>query len=395
MPSTPTRPDSDADPGRIRERGGEKITKCCQCGTCTAVCDLATPETSFPRRQVQLARWGLMAELASDPAIWLCHQCNDCTRRCPKDARPGDVLQAVRATAIETLAVPRFMGRLVARAEATWPLLLGVPILFFVVLLALTGHLNVPQAPFPLGSFAYELFVPHNLIYAVFFPAAGLVMLAMWSSGRRLWRRFDDAKRRRGSFLSNLVPVVVEIATHGRFSACGPSESRKAGHLALVWGFIGAAVTSGLLIVAIYVMDEPMPLPLAHPFKLLGNLSALLLLAGGFLLVRGRLDRDPNSSASTSFDLFFLSLVILVIVTGVLAEAGRFAFPNAVNCAVYVVHLGAVLSLFLTCPYSKFSHLLYRTLAMVHERMVLSPSIEDPQTAPSEVVVPETVGVTT
>ena len=38
-----------------------------------------------------------------------------------------------------------------------------------------------------------------------------------------------------------------------------------------------AAVTSGLLIWAIYVMHEEMPLPLGHPFKVLGNLSAALL----------------------------------------------------------------------------------------------------------------------
>ncbi|MEW6366823.1 MAG: hypothetical protein AB1714_19520 [Acidobacteriota bacterium] len=36
---------------------------------------------------------------------------------------------------------------------------------------------------------------------------------------------------------------------------------------------------------------------------------------------------------------------------------------------LYVVHLGVVLCLFITFPYSKFAHMLYRTLAMVHARM--------------------------
>ena len=33
------------------------------------------------------------------------------------------------------------------------------------------------------------------------------------------------------------------------------------------------------------------------------------------------------------------------------------------------IHLAIVLTLFLTLPYSKFAHILYRTLAMAHERL--------------------------
>ena len=36
---------------------------------------------------------------------------------------------------------------------------------------------------------------------------------------------------------------------------------------------------------------------------------------------------------------------------------------------LYTMHLGVVLTLFLTFPYSKFAHMLYRTLALVHQRL--------------------------
>ena len=36
----------------------------------------------------------------------------------------------------------------------------------------------------------------------------------------------------------------------------------------------------------------------------------------------------------------------------------------------YVCHLAFITTLFATFPYSKFAHMVYRTLAMVHERMV-------------------------
>ena len=74
-----------------------------------------------------------------------------------------------------------------------------------------------------------------------------------------------------------------------------------------------------------------------------------------------------RSGQTTAFDRFFLWLVLSVIVTGVLTEVFRYTVANpTVGFAVYVVHLGVVLSLFLTLPYSKFAHIFYRTTALVY-----------------------------
>src|SRR3972149_9333576 len=99
----------------LLERGGAPAGKCYQCATCSSVCDLAPAAAPFPRRQMLWAQWGLADRLAGDPTLWLCHQCNDCTARCPRDARPGDVLQVLRALMIERLAAPRFMAPLLGR----------------------------------------------------------------------------------------------------------------------------------------------------------------------------------------------------------------------------------------------------------------------------------------
>jgi quinone-modifying oxidoreductase, subunit QmoC len=357
----------------LLERGGGTAAKCYQCATCSSVCQLSPEGAPFPRRQMLWAQWGLSDRLAADPAAWLCHQCNDCTVRCPRGARPGDVLQAVRSLAVESLAFPAFLGRWVAHARTTWPLLLGVPILFWAALLAGTGLLHVPP-----DFHAYEQLVPHWLIYAVFLPMAAFVILASFVGGRRLWHALGSGVPRMGSFLAALGPVALEIATHKRFGECGEARYRRLGHLALFWGFAGAAVTSGLLIVAIYVQGESMPLGLGHPYKILGNVSAALLLLGGGLLVANRLTQEDRVGGSTAFDWFFGGVVSLVILTGVLAElarllAGNGAVPAATAAGVYVVHLGVVTTLFVTFPYSKFAHLVYRTLAMVHERMAREP----------------------
>ena len=137
----------------------------------------------------------------------------------------------------------------------------------------------------------------------------------------------------------------------------------------LVWGFVGAALASGLIIVAMYIMHEELPLPIMHPFKWVGNIGAVLLVFGGVMVLGNRLQENSQAGKATAFDNFFLGVVLTVIATGVLVEMGRFLFDPGLACWLYILHLTAVLSLFATFPYSKFAHILYRTLAMVHERM--------------------------
>ena len=351
----------------LLRRGAANVGRCYQCATCSSVCELAPAEAPFPRRLVLLAQWGLVDRLAADPAVWLCHQCNDCTVRCPRDARPGDVVGAVRSLVIEKLAFPGFLGKLVGAARVSWPLLLALPVLFWVALLSWTGHLAVPAGIE--ANWAYEDLVPHRYIYAVFFPVAAWVLLAAVVSGTRFWKLIGSSGQRRGSLLGNLLPVLTGVATHDRFAKCTAAKPRRLGHLTLLWGFVGAAVTSGLLIVGIYVQHLEMPLALAHPYKILGNVSMALLLVGIALLVGNRLGDAEVAGASSAFDTFFLSMVVLVVLTGTAVELVRLAGDASLGRTLYVLHLGVVMSLFLTFPYSKFAHMLYRTLALVHARM--------------------------
>jgi quinone-modifying oxidoreductase subunit QmoC len=361
-PAISIRPDPEFR-AELLSRGGWGASRCFQCATCSAVCDLSTDEIPFPRQQMLWAQWGLVDRLASDPGVWLCHQCNDCTTRCPRDARPGDALQVIRGLMIEEQGAPRFVARLVGRARSTWPLLVGLPILFWVALAWSVHAFRTPALPLSYGEV-----IPHWLIYSVFFPAVGLAALAATVGVRRAWRAWGASGRRQGSLTGALVKALGDVLAHRRFGRCEAAKPRQLGHLALFWGFVGAAVTSGLIIVALYGLGEELPLPQHHPFKILGNISAVLLAIGVVWLVAARLSGD-RLGASRAYDNFFLLLVVALVATGIAAELGRYYLPPMVAIGIYVAHLGIVLSLFLTFPYSKFAHALYRTAAMAHERM--------------------------
>jgi quinone-modifying oxidoreductase subunit QmoC len=360
---------------QLERSGAGNVARCYQCATCTSVCELSTPENAFPRKQMLLAQWGMVDRLASDPAVWLCHQCADCSERCPREAKPGDVLKGVRAEVIHLLSFPRFIGSMVANARVTWPLMVALPWLFWIALLGGMGYYPVDaEHLLHQGEHGgYAAIAPHWLIYAVYFPIAGWVTLAAAIGGARLWKMMGRGAKRRGSFISGLMAVMLDIATHKSFGECTAKPSRRTPHLLLFWGFAGAAITSGLLIVAIYIQKLPMPLPLWHPYKVLGNISALLLVIGGIQLMVNRYGSGRALVSSNAFDNFFLGLVALVIFTGVATEAIRLAAMPTTAFVIYTLHLGVVMTLFLTFPYSKFAHMLYRALAQVHQRLTAEP----------------------
>jgi len=116
----------------VKKLGGETLKKCYQCATCSVVCNLSPEDNPFPRKEMILTQWGQTERLVKDADIWLCYQCNDCSVHCPRGAKPGDVLSAVRSYIYKQLAFPSFMGKALA-SPAALPLLLLAPVLLLLV----------------------------------------------------------------------------------------------------------------------------------------------------------------------------------------------------------------------------------------------------------------------
>lgn len=345
----------------VMQAGGGDLKKCYQCATCSVICTLSPDERPFPRRQMVRAQWGLKDQLMADPAIWLCHNCSDCTTQCPRGAKPGQVFGALRSEAIKHFAFPGFLGAWLARPAGVAALLALGAVVF--ALLALLGPMGSPHAAAGAQTFEFANVYPLWLIETFFFSLSGLILIAFLGSLMRFVRALR-ASGAQGPILAGLVPAAVDIMTHTRFSTCGQNRARYVGHLATFWGFLGLAAVS--TVVGFATMFGVMHTPLAQTnvLKILGNLSGAAAVVGILWLLADRLNDPVKRAASTSFDWFFLWTLAGVIGTGVIIQILRLAQSAPWMYACYFVHLVLIFALFVSAPYTKFAHLAYRTVAM-------------------------------
>jgi citrate/tricarballylate utilization protein len=106
------------------------------------------------------------------------------------------------------------------------------------------------------------------------------------------------------------------------------------------------------------------PYPYTSLPVLLGTVGGVGLLVGpaGLLILRGRRDPALGDLVQDGLDQSFIALLFLTSLTGLLLLVLR---DRSVMSALLIVHLGVVLALFLTLPYGKFVHGIYRTAALL------------------------------
>lgn len=87
--------------------GGDVISKCIQCGICTATCPVASVSDRYrPRKLIQQILIGKREEVLQSDIPWFCMTCRMCEDRCQEGVSPADIFQAVRHLAIEEGFVP-------------------------------------------------------------------------------------------------------------------------------------------------------------------------------------------------------------------------------------------------------------------------------------------------
>ncbi len=352
--------------------GAHDLTSCYQCGTCSVVCPISTDDMPFPRKEMIWVQWGLKDRLLADPAVWICHQCNLCNTYCPRDAKPADVMSALRGYSITYYAVPRFMGKAVSDPKCL-PLLFVFPALIFLAVLASLGNLTF----LPTGQIVFSKFMPIIYIEVIFSLGVGAAIVAAILGGVQYWKGMSEFSSAAGNTgpTKGLIPTLLDVLNHRKFKQCeadrvGTRKSYKShlhrSHLAVFYGFLGLVVTTTAVGIGIYAFGYLTPWPLWHPVKILGNVSGIAVLtACGVFLYRRLRDREKGGKSAYS-DWLFLWVLTLTTLTGFLSEILRLADIPPLAYWIYFIHLVFIFSLLVYIPYSKFAHLAYRFVAMLY-----------------------------
>ncbi len=362
----------------IRDHGGDSLKKCIQCGTCSATCTITPDHDPFPRKEIAWANWGMKERLFASPDIWRCYQCNDCSVRCPRDARPGDILNIVRRECIQHYAFPRFLGRWLNQPHHI-PLLLGIP----AALLALTmvvrdpieSVLGIEKYDSQHIIYSYSSLFPHWVLNTFFLSLTALVIITFVISVARFWSAMKDAAsheriaKPQKNLFPSIMSVLKAVVKHDKFNLCDDAKSRFLPHFLLVFGFVSLVITVTWMVTARYnpviLIDFKYPLAFLNPWKMLANVGGIAITVGCLLMIRDRLRNSGRAGFGNYFDWSFLLNVLIVALTGFAAELMHYLRLEPHRHVVYFVHLVFVFTLIIYMPYTKFAHMVYRTAALV------------------------------
>ena len=308
----------------------------------------------------------------------LCHNCGACLYACqyapPHEFRLNfpRVLAEVRAQTYRKYAWPAFLARAYDRNGLAVSLVTALAAAAF---LAFTAWYAGPERFFAAWSDAQGSFyavLPHGVMAGLFTAVAAFVLLAFLMGFARFWpdMREETLEFVKAPALSSATWDALGLKyLDGGGDGCTYPDSR-ASFARRTWHhftFYGFMLCFGATVVATiyhYVFGWKAPYPLYSLPVILGTLGGIGLLVGPTGLLALRLRRDPELAdpAQDGMDVGFLALLSLTSATGLALLALRETSAMGVLLAV---HLGAVLALFLTLPYGKFVHALYRFAALV------------------------------
>jgi len=302
----------------------------------------------------------------------LCHNCGGCLHACqyaPPHEFQVNVPRAMAKVRVQTYADyawPAGLGGLYKRNGLTVSLAAAAALALF---LALAVHLAGGLLHEPLAGNFYAIF-PHNTLALLFGVVFVFALVALGIGVARFWR---DVRPGAAS-----GPAVAEAAHDalrlrylggGHGKGCNNEDdafslARRRFHHFTFYGFMLCFAATCVATLYHYLLDWHAPYPLLSAPVLLGTAGGIGLLIGPAGLLWLNLRRHPlqGDTAQRPMDRGFIALLFLISLTGLLLLALR---DTQFMGLMLALHLGVVMALFLTLPYGKFAHGIYRSAALL------------------------------
>jgi heterodisulfide reductase subunit C len=86
---------------RIKELSGEDVSRCIQCGKCSAGCPISPEMDLQPNQVIHLIQINDPETVLRCRTIWLCASCRTCSARCPDEVDVAQIMDSLRKLAVE------------------------------------------------------------------------------------------------------------------------------------------------------------------------------------------------------------------------------------------------------------------------------------------------------
>jgi citrate/tricarballylate utilization protein len=354
------------------------MTVCNSCRYCEGLCAV------FPAMEMRRAfADGDLNYLAN-----LCHSCGACYVDCqfsPPHAfevNVPKVLAEVRNQSYAHYAWPRAFAPLFARNGPAVALILmaSVALFFFGFMVW-----NDPAVMFgrQTGEGVFYRLMPHNAMALLFGAAFLYGLLALGMGVRNFLRDIGEPATTLASPAHNAAAAQDALTLRyldGGGAGCIDDEgkagkdSRRTFHHLTFYGFMLCFASTSVATLYHYLLAREAPYPWWDLPVVLGTLGGIGLVIGPIGLMRAKAKRPEilRDKTAAGMEHAFTTTLFVLGVTGLALLLLR---ATPAMGTLLAVHLGAVFAFFITMPYGKFVHGIYRYAALVRyakERKVMS-----------------------
>jgi len=334
----------------LKAYGAVNFNACYNCGTCTAVCSLSTPEDSFPREMVRCSVLGLEEDIQSSLKPWLCYYCGECTTNCPQTANPGELVMALRRWLIAKYDWTGLSGLL----YKSLPLSIIAFLLTAIGVIAFAANQHFELKSIMHFGHYFEMIAIGIVFTFILLPN----VIRMW------WFVIVKPKIKVSfaTYFKSTWELLVHMFTQKRALGCDDNQFRWFEHLILVLGYLSLLFTTVFLdwfaTQNIFII-------------VLGYVESAIIFVVTFDFVKSRIRQSKAvSTFSQPSDWFFVIWLLLMGLTALIVRA--FIDLNILenNIWMYLLHLIVLVQwALIIVPFGKWAHFLCRSFAMYFAKL--------------------------